>query len=394
MSDTTLKYANLSNANLNGVDLRGKDLTGTNLSGLDLGRNENLSGVTLKYTNLSKANFRGFDLRGKDLTGANLSRVDLSNKDLSGTILMKANLSGVNLSGVDLRGKDLTGTNLSGLDLSNKYLSGVVINKKYFIDSNFTEVHLKDNLSKVIKIKHENDCLIDANVRFDSKSQKKLKNCKKKYGKGYAILGDSHSEDIFYITNFSKTLTPFIFNLQLRNCHLSCYYNDFLDFIRKNRDLFFGVIYVQSGTLLLKNGKMISQTPYDVELNKYIYPDKELIQNVYNFLDNLSSHISVVWLGPRIEPHINKKMILMKGCDYRFRLRPNQRKLFEELDTMIETLIGNHKGIRFVSQIKLFRFDFPEDFMSCKGLYWRDGEHFSNLGIKRMSKRFDITKMF
>ena len=46
---------------------------------------------------------------------------------------------------------------------------------------------------------------------------------------------------------------------------------------------------MQGGKTLLKNGEMIAQTPYDVELNKDIYPEKELIQNVYNFLDNLSN---------------------------------------------------------------------------------------------------------
>ena len=127
---------------------------------------------------------------------------------------------------------------------------------------------------------------------------------------------------------------------------------------------------------------------------KDIYPEEEKIHNVYAFLKKLSVYTNVVWFGSRIEPHINDKMILRRGCNFDFKLRPKQREIFEELDTYIEKLIVDVDGLRFVSQNKVFRYHFPEDFMSCNGIYWRDGSHLSTLGVEEMSRRFDVTSLF
>ena len=140
-------------------------------------------------------------------------------------------------------------------------------------------------------------------------------------------------------------------------------YDDFLDFTRGNSNVFFGVIYEQSGSYLLRNkGKndvnnMITNTPYGVEL-KDIYPDEKLIHNVYDFLKNLSGYTNVVWFGSRIEPHINDKMILRRGCNFDFKLRPKQREIFEELDAFISKMIVDQEGLRFVSQNIVFRYHF------------------------------------
>ena len=88
------------------------------------------------------------------------------------------------------------------------------------------------------------------------------------------------------------------------------------------------------------------------------------------------------------------KMILKRGCDFDYKLRPNQREIFDGLDTYIEKLIEDVDGLRFVSQNKVFRFHFPEDFMSCNGTYWTDGHHLSALGEQRMGRRFDVISLF
>ena len=114
----------------------------------------------------------------------------------------------------------------------------------------------------------------------------------------------------------------------------------------------------------------------------------------YGLLKNLSGYTNVVWFGSRIEPHINDKMILRRGCDYDFKLRPNQREIFEELDAFISKMIVDQEGLRFVSQNIVFRYHFPEDFMSCNGTYWTDGHHLSALGEQRMGRRFDVISLF
>ena len=123
------------------------------------------------------------------------------------------------------------------------------------------------------------------------------------------------------------------------------------------------------------------------------YLDLEKSSKVYDYLKNLSDYTNVVWFGSRIEPHITDKMILRRGCNFDFKLRPKQREIFENLDTYIEKLVVDVDGLRFVSQNKVFRYQFPEDFMSCNGIYWRDETHLSDLGIKRMSKRFDVISL-
>ena len=172
-----------------------------------------------------------------------------------------------------------------------------------------------------------------------------------------------------------------------------------MDFTRENSNIFFGVIYEQRGSNLLRNKEgtkgfvIIPNTPYGVEL-KDIYLDEEGIHTVYGFLKSLSGYTNVVWFGSRIEPHINDKMILRRGCNFDFELRPKQREIFEELDTYIEKLIVDVDGLRFVSQNKVFRYHFPEDFMSCIGTYWTDGNHLSALGEEEMSRRFNVTSLF
>lgn len=71
LSDTSLRYAILSDADLSDADLRGADLSNANLSG----------------TNLNKADLRGADLHDADLHDANLSCADLSGANMSGVSL-------------------------------------------------------------------------------------------------------------------------------------------------------------------------------------------------------------------------------------------------------------------------------------------------------------------
>ena len=87
-------------------------------------------------------------------------------------------------------------------------------------------------------------------------------------------------------------------------------------------------------------------------------------------------------------------MILKRGCDFDYKLRPNQREIFEGLDALISKMIVDQEGLRFVSQNIVFRYHFPEDFMSCNGTYWTDGHHLSALGEQRMGRRFDVISLF
>ncbi|MCK5877582.1 MAG: acyltransferase [Candidatus Marithrix sp.] len=237
--------------------------------------------------------------------------------------------------------------------------------------------------------------------KLHSDIKQRIKDCYKKYNKGYVILGDSHAADLFGVVTSSNS-HPFIIGITLRSCRPympGCQYDDFLNFVRENKDIFYGVIYEQAGFNLLRNKEkkgnksMIADIPYGVEVNG-IYPDEERIYKVYTYIKNLSDYINVVWFGSRIEPQITIRTILKRGCDSGFMLRPKQREVFEKLDSYIDNLITDTNSLRFISQNKVFNYRFPADFMDCKGIYWIDGNHLGGLGEKMVGKRFDVMSLF
>lgn len=236
-------------------------------------------------------------------------------------------------------------------------------------------------------------------TKLSSTTEQRIKECYEKYGKGYAILGDSHAIDLYGVVT-SANPHPFIIGITQGGCRPhtprpKCHYNSFLNFVKENSHVFYGVIFEQAGFYLLrKNNKkgdrpMFENSPYGVPLTD-IDRDEDHIQKTYHFLKKLSEHTKVVWFGPRIEHHITVKMILQKGCDFDFKLRPNHRQIFDDLDAYIEKLLANDDRVRFVSQNKVFQFRFPDDLMSCTVNYWSDGDHLSAIGEERFGKRFDV----
>ena len=96
LSNSDLRYSDLSNSDLSYSDLRYSDLSYSDLS------NSNL-----RYSNLRGSDLSNSDLRDSDLRGSNLSNSDLRDSDLSYSNLRYSNLRGSNLRGSDLRGSDL-----------------------------------------------------------------------------------------------------------------------------------------------------------------------------------------------------------------------------------------------------------------------------------------------
>lgn len=241
---------------------------------------------------------------------------------------------------------------------------------------------------------------------LDAKIKQRIKDCYKKYDKGYVILGDSHAIDLFGVATSSNT-HPFIIGLTQAGCrpHTTasvqriCQYNNFLKFVKKNKSIFYGVLYEQAGFYLLRNDKIkghrsiISGTPYGEKLEG-VYLEQENISKVFHYLESLSKYTNVIWFGSRIEPHIPKSMVLKMSCDSHFMLRPNQKEVFEHLDTYLSNITTGKNNFHFASQNKLFRYSFPADFMDCNGVYWTDGDHLNAQGEERFGKRFNVTNLF
>ena len=134
---------------------------------------------------------------------------------------------------------------------------------------------------------------------------------------------------------------------------------------------------------------MFTNFSMDESLSKFaIIPEK--IFKVQKYLLELAKYTRVIWLGARIEPHVDEGFMLTAGCDFKYQLRPNQLAAFQLLDEAIESEIGGkNPRLEYVSQIKLTHFDMSTDFTTCDHLLWSDGDHWSGMGEKLFGERLN-----
>lgn len=233
----------------------------------------------------------------------------------------------------------------------------------------------------------------------DQALAERLAGCAEKYGKGILVLGDSHAIDLFGVLKHSAPDHPFIVGLTQAGCRphtpkAECRFDEIQAFLKGNAS-FSAIIYEQAGFYLLRNDarvgdrKMIRDVPLGSALSG-VYPNDEFIRAVFAFLDPLAATVSVVWLAPRVEPHISEKAILRNGCTYSYRLRPGQDELFKALFARIREIGGQHSRIRVESQDVLYGFDFSRDLLRCDAIYWSDGDHFSDAGERYFGSRVKL----
>lgn len=229
--------------------------------------------------------------------------------------------------------------------------------------------------------------------------EQRIKRCEDKFGPGVLVLGDSHAIDLFSVIT-SRFNDEFLVGITSGGCRPhtpkpECQYDRVLSYIQQNPKSFKHIIYEQAGFYLLLDSnknkgtrRMFSNLGYDDQV-KGINVDIEHINGTLNYLEELSKFIPVTWFSPRIEPHINFQVIFRNGCEFPYSLRPNLSETFRLLESQISdvvTSLGN-KRIRLVSQNDIFNFNFAVDLLSCKEIFWRDGDHFSSSGAVRFGAR-------
>lgn len=229
--------------------------------------------------------------------------------------------------------------------------------------------------------------------------ESRILNCKEKYGSGKLVLGDSHAIDLFGVIA-SRREHPFLIGVTQGGCRPHdnskyCHYNRVLNFINSYPSTFNLVIYEQAGFYLLRqeNGnsgsrKMFSKLS-ETDAVADIVVDEKRIRRTAEFLKNIAMVVRVNWFLPRAEPHISKKSILKRGCEFQYSYRPNLYETFETLDKYITKFVTlkNDSRLKVVSQNHMFRFDFPTDFLNCKAVYWSDGDHLSSSGEEYFGQR-------
>jgi len=145
-------------------------------------------------------------------------------------------------------------------------------------------------------------------------TKSRLETCFKKYGPGIVVLGDSHGMDLFNALSFNAK-APVLLGLSQGGCRPhdplpKCHYAPLLSYLRENAAKIGKVIYVQAGRYLLMDpqGEPITRLKFEeAPRAPDSRPHEERIKGVAEYLRELSRYTNVVWLGPRIEPHVLRR---------------------------------------------------------------------------------------
>ncbi|MDY0056754.1 MAG: acyltransferase family protein, partial [Methyloversatilis sp.] len=180
-------------------------------------------------------------------------------------------------------------------------------------------------------IASEKNCRFNVSV-LESGTESTIKRCYATHGAGVLIIGDSHAIDLFGSVT-SRFANDFLVGVTGGGCRPhtpknECQYDKIENFVQENPHAFSHIIYEQAGFYLLLDrnfGKgsreMFSKLGYQTSVDGISF-DEEHIEATFRYLRNLSNHVPVTWFLPRVEPHISRKLLLKRGCDFPWNLRP------------------------------------------------------------------------
>ena len=243
------------------------------------------------------------------------------------------------------------------------------------------------------------DCIFTSETLTDKVSARLL-GCQKKYGPGIALIGDSHAMNLFFEVKQTLGDHHFVVGIAQGMCrpysHLAvCYYDQLLTLVQQHPTLFQSIIYEQAGFNLWLDarGRIVDRVdiaglPLDAPMPDYRV-NLETIDAVVAYLMKLVPYSHVVWLGPRVPPFIRESVIVHRGCDYPFRLRPREQEMSAQLDAAIALRVQG-SGINYRSQVELDRLDMAKDFMNCDVIYYTDENHYSHAGEARFGARVGL----
>ncbi|MFT5488448.1 MAG: hypothetical protein ACI9JL_000509 [Paracoccaceae bacterium] len=236
--------------------------------------------------------------------------------------------------------------------------------------------------------------------KLDERIEGRILGCLKKHGPGIAVIGGSHAIDLFGALGSASEL-KFIVGVTQGYCRPHnpapyCQYDGFRKFVSKNTGAFKRVIYEQTGRTLLLDGEGRGVTSATFLARRKNDPLPEMTVNTANiikvekYLSELAILTSVVWLGPRIEPHVSETLMLKAGCGFQYALDQKRMAPFRKVDAAIKDRFeqaGRRDNLIYVSQINLVKFDISKDFTTCNELYWSDENHWSAHGETLFGQR-------
>ncbi|MCJ8144623.1 acyltransferase [Ancylobacter sp. A5.8] len=227
-----------------------------------------------------------------------------------------------------------------------------------------------------------------------------IADCRRRYGPGIAVLGDSHSMNT-YRALIKTTDKPFVVGIARGYCRpnipsANCHYDGFLDFVKGSPDAFALVIYNQAGFYLMLDdtGDVTDRADLlDRNNHEEFAVDTTGVNAVADYLAKIDAYTPVIWLGPWIEPYLAMRELVARGCSNPPEgVRPNLTASFDKLDDDIARQMAARGDIDYISTIKDLNFDAKTDIINCKDVYFNDGDHWSAAGEERFGNRLSTLR--
>ena len=234
-------------------------------------------------------------------------------------------------------------------------------------------------------------CVFEAD-RLDPATVSRLEDCYAQHGPGVVVIGDSHGENVYHALADGAE-QPFLFSLNEKGCRAGadsqwCAYDSFYRFAVARPQIFENVIYNQAGFYLLETprGREMTRARISEDAHTVFEPNVEDVQKTLDYLDSLSEVAKVVWLGPRVEPHILPREYVVNGCASPPEVRDNLMESFENLDRHIEQAVSERGSIEYVSTARLIDVTDGDNLIDCKNIYFHDGDHWSPAGERKFGR--------
>ena len=232
-------------------------------------------------------------------------------------------------------------------------------------------------------------------VNITTNMAKKFNKCHETHGKAIIVLGDSHAVDIFNAISLNSD-HPFIVGISKGGCRphtpsSDCHYEDFVAFSEQNSSKIKTVFYTQAGSYLVQDieGKTGGRGFFQKKLIPVYNQNKQFINLVIEYLKRIARHTNVIWLGPRIEPHLNAKLLKRYAIQCKqqeITVAPNTIETFNKLDLYLDNRLTN-EPLTYFSLTNTLNFNANHDMYDCFGAYWSDGDHWNTQGEQRFGKR-------
>lgn len=242
----------------------------------------------------------------------------------------------------------------------------------------------------------KNDSCQFISEKINHEFTRKFEICIAKYGKALLIIGDSHAENLYnsFVFNLSN---PFIISISGGGCRpqtklSNCPYDDIIKFTNDNYSYIDKIYFMEAGFYLLKDDLNINGGRVLFKDNKEtVYePNITSIEKVITYLKLVSKKVKVIWIGPWIDPFQDGNTIkkLALNCkDKKININDNIYKSYTNLDAYLEKILKIESDILYISSIKAINFNENKDIYDCNAYYWRDTDHFSVEGERKLGDR-------